>query len=299
MCEKEGDNDQMRTRTGGFPIGFIRGGLGREGPSDIADLIAWMKENDLEVVDGIAPEDASAVQAAGLRVGTIGLKQTKALLSADQGKRAEAVAVNAEYIRDNARLGPLNYMVVMLPEDPGLPRAQSFGAMVESYAELTPVLERARARVSIEGWPGPGALCCTPETLRAFFGKCPSRAMGINFDPSHLVRMNIDPLRFLEEFGSRVVHMHGKDTQLLRDNWYEYGTEQPPTFGKPVAFGTMHWRYTIPGHGIVPWPDVFANLAAAGYDGCVSIELEDANFTGSAEERVSGILHGARFLSGC
>ena len=285
----------MKTRTGNFPIGFISGGLGR----DAQDVIAWAKENDLEVIDGIPPDQVKEAQEAGLRIGTLGLQGTRELLSADQAKRKAAVGACAEYIRANAALGPLNYMVVMIPENPGLPRAENFGYMVESYGELVPDLEESNARISIEGWPGPGALCCTPETLRALFKEIPSKAMAINFDPSHLTRMGIDHLQFLREFGKRVVHMHGKDTELLTDNYYEFGIEQPPTFARPVPYGGMHWRYTIPGHGVVHWVEVFRLLESAGYSGCVSIELEDANFTNSPEERKLGILQGARFLAGC
>ncbi|MFQ5809238.1 MAG: TIM barrel protein, partial [Armatimonadota bacterium] len=163
----------MKTRTGAFPIGFIKGGLGPDAQADIDSVIAWAKDNDLEVIDGASPEEVKSVQDAGLRIGTIGLLDMKALLSADKGKRSETVAANAELIRANAALGPLNYMVVMLPEDPNLPRAEYFGYMVESYGELVPALEESDARVSIEGWPGPGAICCTPETLRALFKECP------------------------------------------------------------------------------------------------------------------------------
>ncbi|MFC1714975.1 sugar phosphate isomerase/epimerase family protein [Candidatus Poribacteria bacterium] len=285
----------MKTRTGNFPIGFISGGLGR----DAQNVIAWAKENDLEVIDGIPPDQVKEAQAAGLRIGTLGLRGTRELLSADQAKRKAAVGACAEYIRANAALGPLNYMVVMIPENPGLPRAENFGYMVESYGELIPALEESDARISIEGWPGPGALCCTPEALRALFKEIPSKAMGINYDPSHLTRMGIDHVQFLREFVDRVVHMHGKDTELLTDNYYEFGIEQPPTFARPVAYGGMHWRYTIPGHGVVHWVEVFRLLESAGYSGCVSIELEDANFTNSPEERKIGILQGARFLTGC
>jgi len=289
----------MKTRTGAFPIGFIKGGLGPEAQQDTGSVIAWAKENDLEVIDGVSPQEVKSVQGAGLRVGTIGLAQSRSLISADKAKRAEAVAASAEDIRANAALGPLNYMVVMIPVDPDLPRAENFGYMVESYAELVPALEQSGARISIEGWPGPGALCCTPEALRALFQECPSEAIGINFDPSHLIRMSINPLRFLEEFADRVVHTHGKDTELLYDNLYEFGNEQPPTFAKPVRFGGMHWRYAIPGHGVVRWTAALRILDSAGYDGCISIELEDANFTESTEGRRLGILQGARFLAGC
>jgi sugar phosphate isomerase/epimerase len=186
----------------------------------------------------------------------------------------------------------------MLPEKPDLPRAENFGYMVESFRQLAPVLEENNARLVIEGWPGPGALCCTPEAYRAFFEQIPSPAMGVNYDPSHLVRMGIDYLRFLNEFGGRVYHVHGKDTELLAEGQYEYGTEQPATFAKPIHFGAFAWRYTIPGHGQVRWVAVMRTLQELGYQGCVSIELEDANFNGATESEQFGILQGARFLAG-
>jgi sugar phosphate isomerase/epimerase len=187
----------------------------------------------------------------------------------------------------------------MLPEDPQLPRAENFGYMVESFAELVPALEAANARLVIEQWPGPGALCCTPEALRALVKELPSSAIGINYDPSHLIRQGIDPLRFLQEFVDRVGHIHGKDTELLAENLYEFGTEQPPTFAKRIRFGSLHWRYTIPGQGCVRWAETFSILKANGYAGCVSIELEDANFNGTPKGEQFGILQGAHFLQGC
>ena len=288
----------MKTRTGNFPIGFICGGLGRDA-GDMEAIVAWTKENELEVMDGIAPDQVKVVQEAGINIGTINIGGTRELMSPDKAKRKDAISACAEYIRANATLGPLNYMVVMSPEDPTQKRADNFGYMVESYSELVPVLEESKARISIEGYPAPGALCCTPETLRALFKEIPSASMGINYDPSHLVRMGIDHLQFLREFGERVVHMHGKDAQLLSHNLYDFGMEQPPTFARPVPYGGMHWRYTIPGHGIVHWVEVFSLLESAGYSGYVSIELEDANYTKSSEERKLGILLGARFLAGC
>ena len=288
----------MKTRTGNFPIGFMRGGLRSEGP-DLDAVIAWMQENGLEVIDGLAPAEVPTVQEAGLLIGTLDLPNPRALLSADAAQRSDAVAENAAYIRANASLGAMKYMVVMIPPDPDLPRAENFSHLIAGYSELVPALEESKARISIEGWPGPGALCCTPETLRALFREIPSPALGINFDPSHLVRMNVDPLRFLEEFGTRVVHIHGKDTELLYDNYYEFGTEQLPTFTQPVAYGAMHWRYTIPGHGVVRWIELLQRLETAGFAGCLSIELEDAHFTTSPKGRRLGILQGAKFLAGC
>jgi sugar phosphate isomerase/epimerase len=289
----------MKTRTGGFPIGFRRGGSPWQ--KDLSGMIAWALQNAVEVVDlgPDAPVSAGPVTAAGLRIGSIDLPANKAMISPDKGKRAAAIAQNAENIRACAAYGQMKHFVVMLPERPDLPRRESFGYMVESFGELVPVLEANNARLVIEGWPGPGALCCTPEADRAFFRELPSRALGLNYDPSHLIRQNIDPLLFLREFGDRVYHIHGKDTTVLTENLYEFGSEQPPTFARPMPFAGMAWRYTIPGHGVTRWVEVMRILVSQGYAGCISIELEDANFNGTDEGEKLGILQGARFLQGC
>ena len=123
--------------------------------------------------------------------------------------------------------------------------------------------------------------------------------MGLNYDPSHLIRMDIDHVRFLREFVDRVYHVHGKDTELLVDSYYEFGREQPATFSKTLPYSGYTWRYTIPGHGVARWNDILPILQESGYQGCVSIELEDRNFHGTAEAEQMGILQGARFLTGC
>ena len=61
----------------------------------------------------------------------------------------------------------------------------------------------------------------------------------------------------------------------------------------------MAWRYAIPGHGVTRWVEIMRTLVAKGYQGAISIELEDANFNGSEEGEKLGILQGARFLQGC
>lgn len=292
----------MKTRTGNYPIGFRRGN--REWQSDLGALVSWAASSDLEVIDLFqdAAVNGQSVLDAKLRIGSVDLPNfgtSKGMISADAGKRRDAVAESSEHVRQCAKLGRVNHFAVMLPENPMLPRAENFGYMVESYSALTPVLEQNNARIVIEGWPGPGALCCTPEGYRALFAQVPSKAMGINYDPSHLIRQGIDHLQFLREFVSRVYHVHGKDTEILTENLYDFGWEQPPTFAKPTPYAGMVWRYTIPGHGIARWIDILRVLQANGYDGCVSVELEDANFYRQPEAEQLGIVTGAKFLAGC
>lgn len=265
-------------------------------------MLRWARKNGFGAVDLGRDGDAAAraVIRAGLRVGSVDLPEWRGMISSDKAKRTPAIAKNSEYVKAcSAVIGPANFFLVMLPENPDLPRAENFRHMVESFSELAPVLEKADGRLVIEGWPGPGALCCTPEGYRAFFKECPSRNMGVNYDPSHLIRMDIDPLRFLDEFGERVYHVHGKDTEILTENLYEYGSVLPPIFKDKKGLPSMHWRYTIPGYGCMRWTEAFRKLEASGYKGCVSIEHEDGRFSGSEEDEKFGLLVGRHFLEGC
>ncbi|HLV34778.1 MAG TPA: sugar phosphate isomerase/epimerase [Spirillospora sp.] len=289
----------MKTRTGNFPIGWRRRNFDWE--KNLDSMIEWAKANELEVIDVGRDGETSAktVVDAGLKVGSADLPVWQEMISADKGKRREAVARNAEYIKNVAALGVRNFFMCMLPADASRPRAENFGYMVESYGELAPAFESSSAHLVIEGWPGPGSLVCTPETYGAFFEQVPSKAMGVNYDPSHLVRMGIDPLRFLREFVDRVYHVHGKDCYIIQENLYRYGNLQEPTFGKPFAYGSMHWRYTIPGHGLSDWIEICTILKDNGYSGAICVELEDHYFDKTDEATQLGILQGARFLSGC
>jgi sugar phosphate isomerase/epimerase len=152
----------------------------------------------------------------------------------------------------------------------------------------------------LEGWPGPApsypTLGYTPEVLRAMFRAVPSAALGVNYDPSHLVRLGIDYRRVLDEFKDRIYHVHGKDTALLPEAQYLYG-HQPPVLDQPPSFGGGAWRYCVPGDGLVDWGQVAFALYQVGYAGCVSIELEDARFWGTLEKEQAGIARAYRHLA--
>lgn len=289
----------LQTRTGGIPIGFRRGWS--DWQKDLPALAQWASQHGFACLDLGNNADTVGPQAieAGLALGSVDLPAWKELISANPETRARGAAAAKSFIERCAAFGPTCHFTVMLPEDPNLPRADNFRHMVAGYALLQDSLLAAQARIVIEGWPGPGALCCTPETYRSFFEACPAPCFGINYDPSHLLRMGVDPIRFLQEFKNRVFHMHGKDTELFPDALYEYGTEQPPAFFKGRGFGSATWRYTIPGHGSFRWIEAFRILADNHYSGRISIELEDADYNGSETGEKAGLLAGASFLAAC
>ena len=286
------------TRTGNFPIGFRRGG--GEWQQEISSLTKWAKENEFAALDlGSSHADVAAVRDAGLQVGSIDLPGWQGLFSADETTRAQTVEKCATYVAEAAAKGVSNFFMVILPADPKLPRAENFGYATQALGALAPTLEAHNAQVVIEGWPGAGSLCCTPETYRALFAAVPSKSIGINYDPSHLIRMGIDPIRFLREFGARVHHVHGKDCEITAEDLYEYGWELPSPFKESPAFGETAWRYTIPGHGNSNWSEICRILVEQNYAGAICIELEDANYNGSEAGAKAGLLAGAQFLRDC
>ena len=288
----------MKTATGGFPLGWRRRNFAWE--NDLDGMIAWALANELEVIDLGRDADscAKAVIDSGLRVGSADLTVWTEMMSPDAGRRRDAVAQNAEYIRACVAAGASIFFICMIPEDPTRPRAENFGYMIESYSELKATFEAQGAYLVIEGWPGPGSLVCTPETYRAFIEQIGSPNMGVNYDPSHLVRMGIDPIRFLQEFVGHVFHVHGKDCMIIEENLYQYGNLQVATFASGYKYGGMNWRYTIPGHGVSDWILILNILKDAGYNGCISIELEDHYYDDTEYDQKQGVLQGVKFLAG-
>ncbi|MCW8133032.1 MAG: sugar phosphate isomerase/epimerase [Planctomycetota bacterium] len=278
----------MGTRTGNFPIGFRRGWSDWQ-KNDLKALAGWAKKAGFDVIDlgKPSPEEVAVLKSEGIKIGTADLHDWPQVMSADAAKRKDAIAKNAEYMKGLSAAGCKRYFVVIIPEDGAKNRLENYKLAVEGWGELSKAAEKVGATIVIEGWPGGGNLpnlCCNPETYRALFkdtGSKPGGGLGVNYDPSHLIRMGIDHVRFIDEFAPYVGHVHGKDTEVFDDVVYECGLYQPSVFNKGHGFGEHAWRYTIPGHGVTRWTRVFQALAKAKFDGAVCVELEDENYNGS------------------
>jgi sugar phosphate isomerase/epimerase len=231
--------------------------------------------------------------------------QVARLFSKDEEKRLAALAGVREGIRQAAAGGGKLCFMCLKPEDPATTREESFDLFRQVFPELLEECERLGVAVVLEGWPGNApyypTIGCTPEMLRAMFAAVPSPALRLNYDPSHLIRLGIDPIRFLREFAGRIGHVHAKDCAILPENVYLYGRHQPPAFGNAIKSSEGPWRYTIPGEGEADWGRIAFELDLLGYDGAVTVELEDHRYKGSPEEHRRGLVkalaHLTRFFS--
>jgi len=276
-------------------------GVRQTGPLPFPELCSWLKQNGFGAVD-VGRVDAATKKTAddaGLVIGTADIP-TSQLLAKDPEKRQAGVEACKGAIRAAAENGVKNLFCVFVPEDQSRGRAANFEIWKETFPAVAQFAEQNGVNIAMEGWPGGapyyGALGCTPEMWRAMFAAVPSPAFGLNYDPSHLVRIGVDYRIALHEFAHKVFHVHGKDTELDSERLYEHGN-LGPTFHNARGFGEDWWRYTIPGDGIVDWGKVVQRLEDAGFNGIVSVELEDYRYWGSWEKQADGLLRSREHLS--
>jgi sugar phosphate isomerase/epimerase len=161
-----------------------------------------------------------------------------------------------------------------LTVDQNWSRAVEIFAPIVAHARnkgVTLAFENCPMIFSHDEWPGGHNIAYAPRIWRRIFDTW-GDAVGMNYDPSHLVWQMIDQARFVREFGPRMVHVHAKDLMIDRDGLYDHG----------ILSAGMGWQVPrMPGLGEVDWPGFFAGLYRAGYDGPVIIEHEDRDFEGS------------------
>ena len=273
-------------------IGLRIPGAGRQMPFD--EFCRWCVDNGFEAVDigEATPEVVQTARNAGLAIGSSDLPGVGNLLSADKAKQAAGAEAAKSAIQAAADNDVQIMFCVFNPEDASLGRAKNFELWRETVPPIAEFAADRGVSIAVEGWPGGGpaypALGCTPETLRPMFAECPN-GLGVNFDPSHLVRIGVDYLRMLNEFASKVVHVHGKDTVFDEEALYLHGN-LGPVFHSPRGFGEDWWRYCIPGDGLVDWLKVVQRLEDEGFDGIISVELEDYRYSKDWDAQADGLL---------
>jgi sugar phosphate isomerase/epimerase len=147
----------------------------------------------------------------------------------------------------------------------------------------------------MEGWHPdgyPANLAYSPELWEWLTGL----GLYLNFDPSHLVWLGIDPVLALSPIVDRIVHVQAKDTQVDETARNRYGVFGQ-VVGRTSPWDSGWWRYRIPGLGDVDWQGVVARLRAGGFDGFISVEHEDPVWSGSETKVHQGLLIAQRTLS--
>ena len=120
----------------------------------------------------------------------------------------------------------------------------------------------------------PGFLAYSPETmlkLRGIGGK----AIGCNYDPSHMFWQGIDPIAAVRILGDAIFHVHAKDTQIYGRNLPMTGVLDTKKY-TDEAHRAWIFRTVGYGHGAEWWSEFISTLRMFGYDYVLSIEHEDS-----------------------
>lgn len=125
----------------------------------------------------------------------------------------------------------------------------------------------------------------TPEMWEKAFNEVPSEAIGLEWDPSHLICQFIDPVTTLRRFGKRVYHVHAKDAHVNRDLLAQYGIWYP---------GAV--EHCFAGLGDTDWNLCIKELHRQGYKNDMNIEgWHDAVYRGDKENE--GLINSFKYLS--
>ncbi|MEV0618128.1 sugar phosphate isomerase/epimerase family protein [Nonomuraea sp. NPDC050404] len=171
--------------------------------------------------------------------------------------------------------------------DPGRPVSENLKLATDVFG---PLVEYARQRgveivienCTMKSWHPdgyPGNLAYSPELWEWMF----TLGLKLNYDPSHLVALGIDPVAALVPYVRNIAHVQAKDTQILPGAIDRYG------FHGPISGEKGWYRFRVPGLGQVGWTRVIDTLYEGGYDGVVSVEHEDPVWSGSTERVQTGL----------
>ena len=183
-------------------------------------------------------------------------------------------------------------IATMSAGDPEKSLDENIPIFKETFKEVAKIIEDKGVKIAFENWSG--LRSATPPIKSINFGYHPkawemmfdavdSPALGLEFDPSHLVWQFVDYIAAVKLFGSRIHHVHLKDTEIMEGALSENG-----------FFSGGWWRYRIPGYGVINWAEFISALKEVGFDGGVAIEHEDPVFAG--ERRVEGLKLGYNHL---
>ncbi|MHC2220222.1 sugar phosphate isomerase/epimerase family protein [Rhizobium leguminosarum] len=189
-------------------------------------------------------------------------------LDADRAKREALRAKTAEFAGAIGEAGVPIFVIF-----PGRDDTSSDEANYDDFADFANRLiaqtQSYGLTFAIENWPGPkdNFIGTTPRGWQELFQRISDPRFGLEFDPSHLIRIGVDPYQAMATVKDRIAILHAKDTAI-----------DPGSLQAVGYHGKGWWQYKLPGLGLIDWPRFLRQARAAGFDGTLSIEHEDAAY---------------------
>ncbi len=272
---------------------------------DCVELMCWPKGKATRRYAGVThvdvqsldPKKAQTLQAlsseSGVAISALGYYPNP--LSPDP-EEAKVSISQIQRMIDAAVLLELDTVNTFIGRDWHCSVEDNWPRVMEVWKPLVAYAEERQIRIGIENcpmyftndeWPSGKNIAHSPAIWRRLFNDLDSSAIGLNYDPSHMIWQHMDALEPIRTFADRLFHIHAKDVRLDQDRLNEVGI-----LSIPNSFHTPK----LPGLGDVDWGKFFSFLTDAGYDGAVCVEVEDRAYEGSLESRISALRQSVNYL---
>ncbi len=281
--------------------------------NSLEDIVSWASDHRFEALEvaawpdlGDRPFTATHLKAENLTAGEA--DKVRALfdnsgltlsslafydnnLHPDPGER-QAINDHVRACIDAAALLEVPTVGTFIGRHPGQTVAENLRQAEEIFPALVEHAEGKGVKIVIEncvmeGWHPdgyPGNLAYSPELWEWMF----SLGLYLNFDPSHLMWMGIDPVAALTPYVDRIAHAQAKDAEIFPEKRNRYGFPGIAV-DRPDPWDVGWWRYRVPGLGQVDWVRVVDALYEGGFDGVLSVEHEDPVWGGDEDLVKTGL----------
>ncbi|MDX1995579.1 MAG: sugar phosphate isomerase/epimerase family protein [bacterium] len=180
---------------------------------------------------------------------------------------------------------PVWHLIYRFPPTTDAMVDAGYREFADRWNPILDVFDQEGIRYALEAHPSEIAydIYTAEKTLEALNNR---PAFGFNFDPSHFVHQQFDPVAFIERFPDRIYHVHVKDAKVKLNG-------RSSILGSHLQFGDARrgWDFVSPGRGSVDFESIIRILNRIGYQGPLSVEWED-----SGMDREHGAREAAAFV---
>jgi sugar phosphate isomerase/epimerase len=271
------------------------------------EVMCWPRDNsDSRRYAGVSHIDVNALDAASVQAIQQKCKDAGVFISGlgYYPNPMDPDAAKAEFYREHikavirgaAKLG-IPVVNTFIGRDPQKNIADNLKTFADVWPAIVKVAEENNIKIGIENcpmfftndeWPGGKNLAISPAVWDRMFEIIPSEALGLNYDPSHMIFQMMDEVRPIYDYRHRLHHIHLKDVKVYRDKLNRVGI-----LANPLEYHSPK----LPGLGDVRWREFFAALTDVRYRGPVCIEVEDKAYEGSEADVHTAILTSRNYLS--
>lgn len=228
-------------------IGFITTCLPK---LSFEELVRWASQNEFDVLEvacwPLGPPDRSYAGVTHINVSELSDKKVKEIrkLLEDCGLNLSSLGYYPNYLTsekkrrdfffdhlkkviDAASRLEVEVVGTFIGRDMHKNIEDNLKIFEKVWPPIIDYAEKQNVKIAIENcpmqypehsvWPGGTNVAFSPPLWRKIFEIIPSKNIGLNYDPSHLIWQGIDYVTPVREFKNKIFHTHAKDTLIEKN----------------------------------------------------------------------------------